>query len=180
MPDAPLIQFPRAEIAELIEELTDTPCIWAGEPMPFLGQVNGKPGYWTELSVIATNSKGVDEVRPDFDPVNKVNNITQISYRLYTVQMKVQSFSKDLPAFDVVDQIRRGLRSLTSKNRFVEIGIAFVDWQGTHELVPDQDNRVTSTSALDVRIAWQVAAGPGDDDGIWIQSVTTITDKLTP
>lgn len=180
MPAAPIIQFPRAEIAELIEELTDVPCIWAGEPMPQLGQVNGKPGYWTELSVLATATKGVDENRPEFDPINLVNGISQISYRIYTVQMKVQSFSKDLPAFDVIDQIRRGLRSLTSKARFVQVGIAFVDWGASKELVPDQDTRATSTSALDVRIAWQVVADPGDEDGVWIEKVASFPDKLVP
>lgn len=148
--------------------------------MPQLGQVNGKPGYWTELSVLATATKGVDENRPEFDPVNQVNGISQISYRIYTVQMKVQSFSKELPAFDVVDQIRRGLRSLTSKQRFVQVGITFVDWGNTRELQPDVDTRVTSTSALDVRIAWQVVADPGDEDGIWIESVAAFPDKLTP
>ena len=177
---APLIRFPRAEIQELIVEITDAPVIWSEEPEPFLGVQNGKAAYWIELSIIATATKGVDEDRLEYDPINEVNDTTQISYRIYTMTVRVKSFSKDTPAFDVIDQVRRGLRSVTAKQQYTEIGIAFVDWGKTVDLKPAADNRLTSESTLDVRIAWQVSADPGDNDGGWIETVASNVNGLTP
>lgn len=176
---APLIQFPRVEIQELVQDITELKVIWAGQPEPMLGQVNGRPGCWIELTVIATKTLGTDNDRLTYDPVNLVNDVTQVSNRVYTVQFKAKSFSRDVPAFDVIDQIRRGLRSVSSRDRLVETNIAFVDWGNTVDLPVAKDSRQTSESSMDVRIAWQVSADPGDNKGGWIQSVGSIPSGLT-
>ncbi len=159
--------------------------------IPFVGEVHGRPGWYTELGLKATATKGTDENRAVFDPVNQVNGTTQISYRIYTLMFRVVSYDKDVPAFDIMDQIRRGLRSLSAKEQYLEIGIAFVDWGATRDLPKDHDNRTASECVLEVRLAWQVSADPGDDGGGVIQGVgsviaktpsdlTGITGQLTP
>jgi len=181
VPAAPLVQFPRVDVKNLIIELTDAPVVWDTEPLPLLGVRNAKAGYWIELSTIATTTKGWDEDRLTYDPVNQVNGATQISYRIYTVQIKVTSLSLQVPAFDVIDQIRRGLRSITAKDQYTELGIAFVDFESTRDLPAPADNRTTTVSTMDVRIAWQVATDPGDNDGNWIETVAKLDDEgVTP
>lgn len=176
---SPLIQFPRADFSAMISEITDAPVLWNTEPEPFLGQVNGMPGYWLQLSMVHTETKGVDDYRQVYDPVNQVNGTTQISWRIYTIHFRVISYSMELPAFDVMDQIRRGLRSLTAKTGYGEIGIALVDWGKTIDIPVTKDQRETSECGLDVRFSWQVSADPGDDNGGIIESVGSMTGTLT-
>ncbi len=179
MSAAPLIQFPRAELRDLIKEITDTAVVWDSEPEPLLGQVNGRPGYWVQLGLLHTTTKGQDENKVIYDPINEINGVTQVSYRIYTVHFRVISYNMLIPAFDVMDQIRRGLRSLTTQTDFLELGLAFVDWGNTMDRIVPNDAMSTTESHLDVRIAWQVSANPGDQDGNWIETVTTITPGLS-
>jgi hypothetical protein len=171
---APLILFPRAEIRDLIQELTDTKVLWDNEPLPFMGQINGGAGYWVELSVKATNTKGIDENRVAYDPVNQINGTTQISYRLYTMTVRVTSNNELIYAMDVMDQIRRGLRSLTAQGEFVNMGVAFVDWGASIDLPKPADNRTTTESVMELRVAWQVSADPGDADPNIIEGIGTV------
>lgn len=175
----PLVRFPRGELQDLVAELTNVPVVWDNEPLPMVGQTNGQPGWWVQLSIIATKTKGIDEFRTTFDPTKVVNSTEQVSYRVYTVQVTVTSYNEEIYSTDVVDQIRRGLRSLTGKTQTQEAGLAFVEFGPSRDLPTDIDNREVTKSTMDVRLAWQVAIAPGDDDGGWIDSVAEYIDDLT-
>lgn len=163
--NAPLVQFPRAQLRDMITGITEAKVIWNNEPIPFVGERGGKPGYYVELAVIATKTKGVDDERSVYDPINQVNDVTQISVRIYTVQVKVVSYNKDIPSFDVLDQIRRGLRSDTAHNEYMNIGLALVDWDDSRELAPEVDNRTSTQSVFSVKFSWSVSVDPGDANG---------------
>lgn len=178
----PLVKFPRAEIRDLIQNLTSAKVIWDNEPHPFVGMNSGnsdKPSYFLELAVKRTETKGIDDDKIVFDPVRHVNTKFQYSYRIYTIEMHVVSYDKDIPAFDVMDQVRRGLRSISAKTENVLVGVAFVDWGKTIDVTVAHDNRNASECKLEVRIAWLVSVDPGDDGGGVIDTVTTLQNQLT-
>lgn len=175
--------FPRAEVAEMFAEIADLPIaavVWDLEPLPFLGQMGGGPGWWVQLSMKSIRAKGIDDQRYVYDPVRQVNTLLQVGYRLATVEVRVTSNSTQVPAFDTMEKIRRRLRSLTSKTAMQEIDIAMVDFDKSVDLPKDKDNRTASESVMTVTFSWLVTEDPGDDTGNWIETAVPVGGNLTP
>lgn len=176
---AGIVQFPRTEIRDLVADICEVDpelVVWDVRGLPFTGAINGRPGWWVELSVSTTRTKGIDEDRLVFDSVAQKNVASQYTYRIYTLTVRVKSNDADTPAFDVLDQIRRGLRSITAKTVYQEVNIAFVDWGASRDLPVAADNRTTTESVMEVQVAWNVTVNPGDNDGNWIETAVPTVD----
>lgn len=171
-----MIRFPRAEIRDLIRELTELPVgnvVWDVERLPFVGVQNGKPGYWVELSVNSTRTKGVDDYRQSFDSVKLRLNTLIYAYRLFRLEIKVGSNDIETAAFDVTELIRRRLRTVTAKAELHAANLALVKFYPTIDLPKAADNRTLSSSVLDLDVAWMVAEDPLDDSGNWVETVNS-------
>lgn len=167
------VPFPQTELRDLISDITGldrAAVVWNKRPLSYVGSMNGKPGWWVELGISRTETKGIDEDRLSFVPTEHggFNAASQYTYRIYTLQARVISLNVDVPAYDVLDQIRRGLRSLTGKIGLQELNMSFVDWGASIDMPKDVDNTTMTESVLEIRIAWNVTVDPGDNDGGYI------------
>ena len=154
----PLIRFPRAEFKDLIKELTEAVCLWDDEPVPFLGQIGGKPGYYTTLSVTRTKQLGNVEERLTTDQVRGVNSVVQVTYYKFSIAVHVVSFDKQTPSFDIASQIRRGIRSVPGHdqwpNRTSSISPLATRWIDKWSTITAPRVRALSSSTLCTSCPW--------------------------
>lgn len=170
---------PRAAIKQMVSDLTEGPATYAGEAQPFHGLQNAKPGTWVEIDILVSATKGVDDQRLEYLPGTQRNQRTQVGYRILTVQCVCYSYSFDLAAFDVLELLRRRMRSVRAAAAMQEMGVSLVDFKDIRDLDETADTRVVYKATMDMRLAWAPSEVAVDDDGGWIEDVGVIADKLS-
>lgn len=176
--------LPRADLKNLIAQLTRTnvapkgcPVIWDGESVPFIGQVNGRPGAYIELDIMGYRSIGVDDYRQVFNPATLTMTSAMAGLRQFTLTLDCRSYDGDTPAFDILEVVRlrlNNLRSVTARQALQAANLSVVKIQPMVELAEKADTRFVWRSSLDVIFNWASNDVAADDGGEIIATVATV------
>lgn len=177
---APTIQvaaFPRADLGNLVQQLTGMQTIWDGDPNPFAtAQATctafGAPpiGYIT-LSMISSVPQGIDD--EEDDPVTGAH--TQSGWRVVTVQAQLVSYN-DVPAFDVSELLRTRMRRQDTAAQLSAMNLAYQYSGPCVDMTKSADGRPIFYSTMDMvftRLVQEITDSPAPNDGQWIATVTT-------
>jgi hypothetical protein len=160
--------LPLYALQNLVTNLSDqTPTILVGEPMPFLGVRDGRPGKYYELSITGYQSKGVDEYRSNMGTTPATANILYSSLngvRAFTLQIKAESWDKFALAYDMLETVRLRLRSVSAKYVLQNNGLALIGFPNGTVTIAAYSEAI-SAAVLDVRFAYASTETATDDSG---------------
>lgn len=139
----------------LFGELLGIPCHWRAQPQKM------QQGASAVIDLLAPTSIGVDDLRwtdvadPTTGAITGVQ-ATIVGQRELTLQVSVWSPSQKLgsSARMYLERLRTRLRWPSTLATLKELGLAHVRTEGVVDIEPEQDNRVRSGAALDVRLAY--------------------------
>lgn len=172
---ATLTGIPRAALRDLVGGIAQIDeVIWDGESVPTLGV----GGSWATLNITAYRGKGTDETREDFDAPKDQVSTTINGVRLFTLTIRVDSYSFDTPAYETLETIRRRLRGGSARTLMQQEGLALVDIQPITDLNVIADNRPVFASVMDVRFSIAVSEADPGFTGDYVAE-TTIAGSLT-
>lgn len=165
----PAIKALFASLAELPAALV----IWDGEPMPFAPA----PGFAIgDVQDFSATSRGqadtgtFEEAAPD-----GVLNETITTTRELTLRFRVRVYSNLAPAQTArqyLERMRPRLQYESTNDTLAEIGLGLIAAVNLANLSTTKDDRVTSTSVLDVRFTLLTS----DTDPTPFERITTIGD----
>lgn len=172
------MNIPRAKILQLIEHLSGVETVWTDTPEPFVGPRNGFPGALAELAIGTYLSRGVDDIRTEYDPV-KDSNVQSINgNRQFTLSIRVKSYDLGNTAFDILERVRTRLRGQNAKWAFGDAGLGLVD---IVSIVPIpnsvDDNREVSMANMDVRFNFAVSVEDDDATGNGTNYIQTVNSS---
>lgn len=167
--------IPRAEILELVKGVTKKAARWDGDAEEQLGIWKSQESGYIELSISAYRSIGVDEYRQAFDAKTNQLSSTMSGVRVFTLTCKCRSFEMGEAPFDILEDLRLGLRTNSARFILTGAGLALVDVPSLTVLPPEEiDNRTAQVAVMDVRLAIAVNSDrAGDDAGGIIQTVNS-------
>lgn len=161
-----LTAIPRAALKDLIQGLAQIDAVlWDGESEPTLGA----EGSWATLNIMAYRGKGTDETRQDFDEANDQISTSANGIRLFTLSIRVDSYSFDSPAYETLEQIRRRIRGGAARLLMQQEGLALVDIQPISDLDKVADNRLMYSSSMDIRFSFAVSEADPSAGGDYIK-----------
>lgn len=141
--------LPRAVLTDLIGGLSGFSCFWDGDPEQF-------NDTYIKLNVMAYRSVGQDEIRRTYDPQKDEVQTVTCGLRYFTLSIKVISYNLDLPGTDVLENIRRRLRSGAAREIMESEGLAYTKCHPIVDLGAVADNRSVFASTMDVGFGFAV------------------------
>lgn len=165
-----LIGIPRAALLDLVGGLAQIDAvIWDGEAVPTLGA----EGSYATLNVSAYRGKGTDETVRGYDGTNDQISTTAYGVRLFTLAIRVDSYSFDSPAYETLERVRRRLRGGSARTLMQQEGLALIDIQPIVDLDLVADNRPIFSSSMDVRFSFAVSETDPTAGGDYISGTGT-------
>jgi hypothetical protein len=170
--------IPRADLLQLIQGIGQIAVIWNGEAVPY----HGADDAWATLDIMSYRGKGIDQQRQAYDAVRDELSTNQCGIRLFTLTIRVDSYSFDLPAYELLEKVRRRLRGGASMALLRDMGVALVNFHPIVDLNVIADNRPVYASTMDVAMSFTVNETDGQAGGDYIASVgdTPTTPGIVP
>lgn len=99
--------------------------IWAGDPRKFPGKRNGKPGEMLEMDLRRIRTQGTEDVNKTYDAATNALDITYTSDCIFTVNLRVESYSFSYPAYDRLREVCLLLRRQAVLDALNAIGLGY-------------------------------------------------------
>jgi hypothetical protein len=159
--------IPRGAIQDLISGIGQIKVQWNGDVVSF----HGEGDSWATLDVMAYRGKGIDQQRQTYDTNRDELSTNSCGNRLFTLTIRVDSYSFDLPAYELLEKIRRRLRGGASMALLRDMGVSLVSFHPIVDLNVIADNRPVFASTMDVALLFTVNETDGQAGGDYIASV---------
>lgn len=142
-----LTAIPRAPLLDLIAGLSGVRTYWDGDGLDY-------DETYCRLSVVGYRSFAPDEIREEYDEVNDQILTTVCGTRLFTLSIRVDSYSDTEPGFEILERVRRRLRGGAARQVLEQEGIAItVLTNPVIDLDAVADNRSVWAATWDVGMA---------------------------
>jgi hypothetical protein len=170
--------IPRGAIRDLIAGIGQIRTQWNGDVVAY----HGEGDSWATLDVMAYRGKGIDEQRQVYDSARDELNTNSCGNRLFTLTIRVDSYDFSLPAYELLEKIRRRFRQGAAQALLQDMGVALVKFFPIVDLNVEADNRPVYASTMDVALAFTVNELDGQAGGDYIASVggTPTTPGVVP
>ena len=159
--------IPRADLKTLISGIGQIAAIWNGEAVPY----HGEGDSWATMDVMAYRGRGIDQQRQAYDNVRDELSTNSCGIRLFTLTIRIDSYDFELPAYELLEKIRRRLRGGAAMALLQDMGVALVKFFPIIELNVEADNRPVFASTMDVAMSFAVNETDGEAGGDYIASV---------
>jgi hypothetical protein len=144
-----LVAIPRGAIRDLIAGLSDFSTYWQGDAVMY-------EETYISLDIMAYTALGTDEQRQSYDASTDELGSLSCGLRLFTLSIRVDSYSMDLPGYEVCERIRRRLRAGAAREVMEDTGLALVRIHPITNLSVVADNRPVFCSVMDVVMSFAV------------------------
>lgn len=166
----PSPRIPKAVLIQLIATLSGVETLWRSDavpPAPGRGAGLERARIWLRLS--SYTSQGVDEQRAVFNVTTGQNSVVNVGQRQFTLNVKAESFTPTIEAFDLCERVRFRLRTQTARAIFVPAKLGLRDVQAITAFESVADSRTVLCASMDIRWNYVVFADPNDpNEGDWI------------
>lgn len=124
--------------------------IWAGDPRKFPGTYGGKPSEMLEMDVRRIKTQGTEDVNKAYDAVTNALDITYTSDCIFTVNLRVESYSFNYPAYDRLREVCLLLRRQSVLDALNAIGLGYAYHHDVLSLPLIADERELYCAEVDV------------------------------
>jgi hypothetical protein len=170
--------IPRGAIRELISGIGQIRASWSGDVVAY----HGEGDSWATLDIMAYQGRGIDQQRQMYDNVRDELSTNSCGNRIFTLVIRVDSYDMELPAYELLEKIRRRLRQGAAMALLRDMGVSLVKFHPIVDLNVIADNRPVFASTMDVVMLFTVNETDGQAGGDYIASVgdTPTTPGVVP
>lgn len=146
-----------------LASIAGVPCIWKGEPMPFV------VGAYVEMAVKSVDTVGTDETRLTYDDATQTNATQQVGWRQVVWSIDVHSYDIAIPASDYAELILSRFRRTSVATALYAIGLSVATWERVQEFIDNTDNRQATRAVLDITLNRAISDSSDNEPAVILQ-----------